>query len=211
MRASLSAESRGKSRVALRRLPRRRNKAPLKVKYDERCDICHRIRRKAAGDDRIRATFRTGGRPTCTVCQTPIDYRIRPSNASSFHEPRRRPAPLRCSRRRAPRATRRRKRSASPCSEEEGGRAEVAIPRSARAGGVQRTSSRTNALAMFSSSVTSTDDETLDSMNATLNTDTERAAGSVRRGQAAERSSRTSARVRRARTIVMMPPLMSEG
>ena len=54
----------------------RRNKAPLQVKYDERCDIIvHRIRRKAAGDDRIRATFRTERyRPTCTVCQTPIDY-----------------------------------------------------------------------------------------------------------------------------------------
>ena len=67
----------------------------------------------------------------------------------------------------------------------------IAQGRLAPAGSPANILAKTNALAMFSSSVTSTDDETLDSMNATLNTDTERAAlGSVLvEGKQTERSS----------------------
>ena len=175
----------------------RRNKAPLQVKYDERCDIIvHRIRRKSTGDDRIRATFRTERyRPTCTVCQTPIDYRIRPSNASSFHQPEGdalRAFTLLA----AARAARDKEKEEERLlmlqkKKEDERKLAISQGRLAPAGSPQNILAKTNALTMFSSSITSTDDETLDSMNATLNTDTERAAlGSVLvEGRQTERAS----------------------
>ena len=150
---------------------------------------------QGGGDDRIRATFRTERyRPTCTVCQTPIDYRIRPSNAQFPRAGGRRAARVHAAAAaRAARETRRRRKSASPRSQkkkEDARKLAIAQGRLAPAGSPANILAKTNALAMFSSSIAPTFDETLDSMNATLNTDTEKSGRGVFSSRASSRNGR---------------------
>ena len=67
----------------------RDNREPLSTKHPESVEmLVHRIQRKSGGDDRICASFKTERYvPVCATCKTPINYKIRPSNAHAFHDP----------------------------------------------------------------------------------------------------------------------------
>lgn len=67
----------------------RDNTQPLILKHDKKCDLMiHRRKRKSTDGDTIRASFRTSRyKPSCSLCSTPIDYKVRPSNKAAFNAP----------------------------------------------------------------------------------------------------------------------------